>query len=389
MINVVYISIGEGGSDKALFGLLKNIDRNIINPLVITNAYVQKGASEYLMQNHITFEKVKFDEDTWPIFLGLNHLPKYIYYLYRKLIRNLIAEKQILDIALKFDADLIHTNTGVLHLGFKVAKKLRIPHIWHIREYQDKDFNKTPICFRKSFLKKLKDNNNFIVFITKGLSDHFKIQNCAEVIYDGVLPKAAIRISYNKEKYFLYVGTLTENKGLIDLIDTFTLFSSKYSEYKLYIVGTGNRLFEKKLIDKIALANAKSKILLMGQRNDVYDLMYKATALIVPSKFEAFGLITAEAMFNGCLVIGRNTAGTKEQFDNGKNLTDKIIGLTFNNNTELLAELSGIATNGIELYNQVIECSQKSVLEFYTTEQHAENITKIYCSILSDKRNEE
>lgn len=47
-------------------------------------------------------------------------------------------------------------------------------------------------------------------------------------------------------------------------------------------------------------------------------------ALIVPSPFEAFGLITAEAMFNKCLVIGRDTAGTKEQFDNGqKNRTKK------------------------------------------------------------------
>lgn len=39
--------------------------------------------------------------------------------------------------------------------------------------------------------------------------------------------------------------------------------------------------------------------------------MNRATALIVPSPFEAFGLITAEAMFNKCLVIGKDTAGTK------------------------------------------------------------------------------
>ena len=45
--------------------------------------------------------------------------------------------------------------------------------------------------------------------------------------------------------------------------------------------------------------------------------MSKALALFVPSSFEGFGFITVEAMFCGCLVIGRNTGGTKEQFDNG------------------------------------------------------------------------
>lgn len=54
--------------------------------------------------------------------------------------------------------------------------------------------------------------------------------------------------------------------------------------------------------------------------------MNRATALIVPSPFEAFGLITAEAMFNKCLVIGKDTAGTKEQFDNGqKNTIKKLL----------------------------------------------------------------
>jgi len=47
-------------------------------------------------------------------------------------------------------------------------------------------------------------------------------------------------------------------------------------------------------------------------RDDVYAIMSRATALIVPSHFEGFGRITAEAMFNGCLVAGYNSAGTRE-----------------------------------------------------------------------------
>ena len=50
----------------------------------------------------------------------------------------------------------------------------------------------------------------------------------------------------------------------------------------------------------------------LGIRKDIYSLMKNAMALVVSSPSEGFGFITVEAMLNGCLVIGRNTAGTKE-----------------------------------------------------------------------------
>ena len=40
-------------------------------------------------------------------------------------------------------------------------------------------------------------------------------------------------------------------------------------------------------------------------------------------------------MYNHCLVIGRNTAGTKEQFDNGLDQTGEEIGLRFDSDLEL------------------------------------------------------
>ena len=58
--------------------------------------------------------------------------------------------------------------------------------------------------------------------------------------------------------------------------------------------------------------------------------------LIVPSIFEGFGFITAEGMANGCVVLGRNTAGTKEQFDNGVKMTGKEIGVRFIDDNEML-----------------------------------------------------
>ena len=66
--------------------------------------------------------------------------------------------KQLLDLCRKENPDIIHTNTGVVHEGFKVAKKLDIPHVWHLREYQTLDFNWKILPSEKLFKKYLKNS---------------------------------------------------------------------------------------------------------------------------------------------------------------------------------------------------------------------------------------
>ena len=53
----------------------------------------------------------------------------------------------------------------------------------------------------------------------------------------------------------------------------------------------------------------------MGPRDDVHQLMKGALALVVASHTEGFGLTAVEAMSQGCIVVGNDTAGMKEQFD--------------------------------------------------------------------------
>ena len=117
-------------------------------------------------------------------------------------------------------------------------------------------------------------------------------------------------------------------------------------------------------------------------RKDIYDLMYNAKALIVPSRHEGFGFITAEAMFNGCLVIGRNTSGTKEQMDNGLKETGSEIALRFETEDELVNRLKEVEKNDIAYYRDMILRAQQVVLNKYTTEAHAANVISLYKRLL-------
>ena len=112
--------------------------------------------------------------------------------------------------------------------------------------------------------------------------------------------------------------------------------------------------------------------------------MNRAMALIVPSPFEAFGLITAEAMFNKCLVIGRDTAGTKEQFDNGQKKQNQEIALRFTNEQQLTTHLISMEQNGPSYYNKTTQQAYDSVSTLYSIENNAKQIKLLYTTVLKN-----
>ena len=63
--------------------------------------------------------------------------------------------------------------------------------------------------------------------------------------------------------------------------------------------------------------------------------MRQAKAIIIPSHNEGFGRCMPEAMFNGCLCIGHDTGGTKEQMDNGTEATGEDIALRYQTEDQL------------------------------------------------------
>lgn len=87
---------------------------------------------------------------------------------------------------------------------------------------------------------------------------------------------------------------------------------------QLYIAGTGPTHIVKMIQAVIQKENLQEKVVLLGYRSDSKELMRKAIALLMCSKHEAFGRVTAEAMLNDCLVIGRNSGGTPELIEHGK-----------------------------------------------------------------------
>ncbi len=107
--------------------------------------------------------------------------------------------------------------------------------------------------------------------------------------------------------------------------------------------------------------------------------------LIMASTHEGLGRVTIEAMSEGCLVIGHNSHGTKEQFDNGYYFTGKEIGIRYLLLSELTQAMTDIAANGIFKYREMIELAQKTVYHFYTINRCTTSIINFYNHIFNER----
>ena len=338
-------------------------------------------AYDFLKSQNIKTEIVPVRFNIYPKATKINFLLTPI-----KLIGNLLQNKKLerilLDIVKRHKPDIIYTNIGVVNIGYNVAKRLHIPHVYHLREYQDLDFGMKIIPSRHRFIENLQ--NSYTICITKGIQEHFNLTNNknSRVIYDGLLTSCK-KGNDNREKTFLFVGRLAREKNPFDVIRAFNNFYKTNKEYKLLLAGSAISECEYTTLLKYCKENnIEEKVCFLGERNDIDNLMQTAYAVIVASEFEGFGRVTTEAMLNGCLVIGRNTTGTKEQFDNGLALTGKEIGIRFDGDEDLCEKMHIATSLTKEKYNEYTKRAKTVVEHLYTPKKCADDIYNFFKYIL-------
>jgi glycosyltransferase involved in cell wall biosynthesis len=135
-------------------------------------------------------------------------------------------------------------------------------------------------------------------------------------------------VSIKPKKHFLYVGRLSEEKGINVLLQAF-----KNTNEILKIIGTGPL---KKLVEESSLEYKNIIYLGFLSKEEVALQMQQANALIFPSIWhEPFGLAIIEAFSNNCAVIASNIGAPKILINNGEN----GVHFDFNNPKDLVKAL--------------------------------------------------
>jgi len=116
-----------------------------------------------------------------------------------------------------------------------------------------------------------------------------------------------------RHPYLLYVGSLTENKGVHFLILAFKKVRTSFPQINLKIVGEGEQKpFLESLARQLGLAEFIN-FLSFVSRDEIYNLYKDALALVVPSiGRENWPTVICEAMAFGCPVVGSDRGGISE-----------------------------------------------------------------------------
>jgi glycosyltransferase involved in cell wall biosynthesis len=301
---------------------------------------------------------------------------------YYKFVKSIVPKTRFLLRLLKVirqeKPDIIHTNVGIIHEGFWSARIMNIPHIWHLREYQDMDWGYWIYPTKRIFSKLLRKTN--VITISNSVKMYFNLAtyNFAYTIYNGICHRNEISFISKKDNYFLSASSLCENKGIKEIILAFTKFCLNHPEYKLYIVGDDQNAYAKELKHLVNDKGMSQHIIFSGykQKDEVYKYMQSAKALVVASYNEAFGRMTAEAAFKGTLPIARNTAGTKE-------ILDTIGGIPFEGDYHDLArKMEFVHSMSVEEYNKIVLNAQQIAQEKYSIESNVDEIQVLYNNLI-------
>ena len=179
----------------------------------------------------------------------------------------------------------------------------------------------------------------------------------------------------DQEKYYLYFGRLSEEKGILTLIKAI-----ENVDANLYIVGSGPL---KEEIERYVSSRKLHNIKLLGFKRgqELIDIVGNARAVVLPSEWYENGPYSAiEALQVGRPIIGANIGGIPELIrNNGKLFTSGKI--------EELAECINIFEKMPKIqYEQMKKYSFDIFEEFYTPNEHYNKLMKIYKKALTNEK---
>ena len=196
-----------------------------------------------------------------------------------------------------------------------------------------------------------------------------------DIIHEYSIPNEKIEVVYNgyttynlsttpcplqpiSKPYFLSIGTLQPRKNLRLLIDAFSQFHKIHPEFKLILAGKKGWLYEN-IFKQVETLKMKDCVIFPGfvseeEKNNLYQ---QATAFILPSLYEGFGIPLLEAMAHGCPVLSSFSSSLPEVG------AEACLYFDPKESADLVEKMNLIITN-IELRNKLVLAGKKRIETF-------------------------
>ena len=393
----VYHSSVIGGGSYCLLNLLNEVDRSLYKPIV-------------LLRNHgplvKEIEKLNIDVYFLPDMRVVPYnTSTFSIWALRNAISIIKSFKRFKQFVKEASPDLLYVNSMMLYPYLRVAKKIGMKTVIHIREHWPEGEHKWQRKIAINHIHKYADEivaiNSYSASMVSNASHH------PVIVYDWIdLSKRDEPISLNnifgedvsKKKVFLYMGGLQDIKGPKEVISCFTSHI-KDKDSRLLVMGVDpNEQMSQKTMSKLQifmrpkqatplskqvtnLINKDSRIKCMPSTYMVCDLYKQAYCILSFFKIPHANLALAESIISGTINVAASTPESIEYSHNGNLAMLYELG----SKESFVAMLSTLSENHDRMKRRIAKDAH-FVQEMFDKQRNVNILNLLYCKLLSNEK---
>lgn len=302
---------------------------------------------------------------------------------------NLVAAFRLKRDLQRWGVELLYTNSSVIPLGALVATMLNKPHVWHLREFGDLDYNLAPDWGRTLF-NSLIARADAQICVSQAIASHYHeaLRNGKwHVVYNGVAPMGQIdHLRERSDPYadtctpfvFSIIGLVHPKKGQEVAIRALAVVKRSHPKVRLLIAGADDRGGAEvaRLRRLTAELGVEGEVSFIGYVEDPYVVYTQSHAVLMCSENEGMGRVTVEAMTASRPLVGYDHGGTKEL------VLHEVNGLLYTGGAPELATCMLRLAQAPEQARRMGEKGWHLSREKYCIESYASRIHAICCGVL-------
>lgn len=321
---------------------------------------------------------------------------------YCKSFYQVIADVRRTLIGLK--PDLVHANSiraGLVTAVATIGLKMRV--VWHLHDLLPRH----PVSCAIRIIAALSPQSRMIA-VSEAVGRNFAgrlswlLNRKVKVILNAIdlerfstegvdREEIRARLSLARDDFAIgIVGQLTPRKGQRELLLAFEELLRRVPRARLLIVGAAlfNRDsdYEQLLRDTTRQLGIGDRVLMLGSRNDMPEIMRALDLLVINSRREPFGLIACESMASGTPVVATNCDGLPEVISHGK--TGWLV--PFGDQKAMVDALAFLIAQPVVRSDlagaALIKVQQRFAFERYIDE--LQNFYRAVCQAIGARRNE-
>lgn len=318
-IKVLFISHSAGiaGAEVCLRTLVKHLDRNKFEPVVVFPSMgpLRDDVEKMGVRTHI----VKLE---WWIRTRRDFVDKGTPLLHRV---NALAE-----IIESERPDVVHSNTSVICEGALAARLCGVPHLWHLHEILDGHPSLNALFPLPVVYWLMGSLSTHVVAVSRAIVTRFEHLIGAEklsIIPNGSDQQAALPMHQSVREELslsddaivaLAVGSLVPEKGYGTMLQALARVRQGGRHVHLVIAGWGAETTVHAFQAQVRALGLRDVVHYLGFRNDIPQLMNQCDLFLLSSLTESFSLVTLDAMAAGKPVIATDCGGPSEIVLNGE-----------------------------------------------------------------------